>query len=175
MKKIRNSIVFLTAGVVLFVACQSKREKLNAQIAEAEKQLAVSYTEDVTNRLVVLYQEYAKAYPQDSLAVEYLFRAADCNMKLKKGTEALANLDAIIGNYPDNRRVPECYFFKGFVYEDVLYDMEAAKKAYYEFVGMFPSHALALDASICIAYLERGMSTDEIVASFKDSTSDIVK
>ena len=161
---------FLMAGIVLFVACQSKKEKLNAQIVEAEKQIAETYSTETISQLVALYQKYAAAFPEDSMAVEYLFRSAEFNMRLKKGEEALANLDAIISKYPDNWRVPECYFFKGFVYEDVLYDIENAKNAYYEFVAHFPSHKLALDASLAISYL--GMSPEEIVASFDNSTTD---
>ena len=169
MKNIKKILVVLVAGVVLFAACQSKG-KLNTQIAEAEKQVFESYNAEVMGHLVALYQNYAKAYPKDSLAVEYLLRATGINMRLGKGVEALANLDAVINKYPDNQKVAECYFLKGFVYEDVLHDIESAKNAYYEFVSLFPKHELALTASVAIAILESGKSDDELVASFNDET-----
>lgn len=171
MKNWKRIWVFLAAGIILFAACQSKKEKLTVQIAEAEKQLAESYHAEVVNHLVALYQEYATKYAEDSLAAEYLFRAADGNMRLQKGEAALANLDMIINNYPNHRRVPESYFVKGLVYEDVLFDVEAAKTAYYEFVALFPSHELALTASIAISYL--GKSPEEIVASFHEDATQI--
>jgi outer membrane protein assembly factor BamD (BamD/ComL family) len=173
--KNKGSILVVLAAAVLFAGCQPKKEKLNAQIAQAEKQVAETYNAETMHLLVALYQEYAAAFPKDSLAVEYLFRSADYNMRLKKGQEALADLDAIIAKYPDHWRVPDCYFFKGFVYEDVLYDIEAAINAYYEFVAAFPNHALALDASVTISHLESGKSLEEIVDSFTNSTVDTVK
>ncbi|MCL2131111.1 MAG: tetratricopeptide repeat protein [Lentimicrobiaceae bacterium] len=170
-------LVFLAAGAVLFAACQSKKEKLNAQIAEAEKQIFESYSAETMSQLVAFYQDYARAFPKDSLSAEYLFRAANGNRSLKKGAEALANFDAVIANYPDSRNVPECYFLRAFVYEDVLYDIENAVQAYYEFVSRFPSHELAITASINIAYLESGKSTNDIVASFEENelTEDFVE
>lgn len=173
MKSRKKILVFLMVGIVLVVACQSKKEKLNAQIAAAEKEVVESYKTEAVNRLLTLYQKYTAAFPEDSLAVEYLFRSAEFNMRLNKGEEALANLDAVITKYPDSWRVPECYFLKGFVYEDVLYDLENAENAYYEFVAHFPSHKLARDASLAISYL--GKSPEEIVASFNDSTLDVVE
>jgi outer membrane protein assembly factor BamD (BamD/ComL family) len=172
MKKIEQIVVVLALAAVLFSACQSKKEKLNAQIAQAEKQVAESYSEESMTQLVALYQEYAKTYPDDSLAVEYLFNSANFNMRLQKGQEALADLDAIIKKYPNSWRVPDCYFSKGFVYEDVLYDIESAKNAYYDFVGRYPSHKLALDASLAISYLEMGKTPEEIVAGFTDSIAE---
>jgi outer membrane protein assembly factor BamD (BamD/ComL family) len=168
----KGILVVLAAGVVLFAACQSKKEKLNAQIVEAEKQVMETYSAESINQLVMLYQKYAMKFPKDSLAAEYLYRSADYNMKLRKGEEALANLDAIIAKYPDNELVANCYFMKGFVYEDILYDIENAINAYYDFVAKFPSHKLALDASITISYLESGKTNNEIVASFNNSTTD---
>ena len=154
------------AGVVLFSACQSKKEKKSAAIATAEKELAQTYNEDLQYRLIALYQDYATVFPEDSMSAEYLFRSADLNMRLERGQEALADLDAVIAKYPNYERIPECYFMKGFVYENVLYDIEAAQNAYYDFVGKFPSHKLALDASIAISLL--GKSPEEIVASFEN-------
>jgi len=168
----KSILVVLAMGGVLLVACQSKKEKLNTQIVETEKQVSELYSTETLNQLVMLYQRYAKEFPKDSLAVKYLFRSAEVNMRMKKGNEALTNLDIIIANYPDNKLVPVCYFMKGFVYEDVLYDIANAINAYYEFVAKFPRHELAITASTTIFYLESGKTTDEIVASFKNSNSD---
>ena len=165
----KRILVFMVVGVVLFAACQSKKEKLGTQIAEAEKQMLVSHSEETMFQLVTLYQNYAKAFPKDSLSAEYLYFAAEFNMRLKRGEEALANLSLLISKYPDSQRVADAYFFRGFVYENILYDMENARKAYYEFVAKFPSHELALDASMTIVYLEKGMTSDDVVASFDNS------
>jgi len=158
------------AGVVLFSACQSKKEKKNAAIAKAEKELSESYNQDLQHRLIALYQDYATVFPEDSLSAEYLFRSADLNMRLGRGEDALADLDAVIAKYPNYERLPECYFMKGFVYENVLYYIDYARKAYYDFVAKFPSHKLALDASILITLLDK--SPEEIVASFNDNASE---
>jgi hypothetical protein len=51
-----------------------------------------------------------------------------------------------------------------------LYDIENANNAYYEFVAKFPSHKLALEASLAISRL--GKSPDEIMASFTENNSE---
>ena len=172
MKNRRSIIVFLTAATLLF-ACQSKKEKLSTQIEEFEKQVAASYDVETINQLIGCYQDYAKAYPKDSLSAEYLMRSADFNMRLKKGDEALADLHAVIALYPDNQYVPLCYFLKGFIYEDVLYDIKSAEKAYYDFVARYPSHELAMQASMAIEYL--GQSPEDIIVAFNDSTFNTIK
>jgi len=171
----KNVLVLLTAGVVLFAACQSKKERLSLQIAETEKEVYETYSEDAMFRLVAQYQDYAKAFSKDSLSAEYLYRAADLNMRLKRGEEALTNLDVIIAKFPDSRRVADAYYLRGCVYEDVLYDIDNAINAYYDFVKRYPSHELALSVSLLIHYLEKGMTPDDIVASFEDSDSEIVE
>jgi len=165
----KRILVILTVRVMLFASCQSKKEKLSTQIAEAEKQIYESFNTETMQQLVTLYQDYAKSFPKDSLSAEYLYCAAEFNMRLKKGEAALTNLDILTFKYPDSGRIPDAYFLKGFVYENVLYDIQNAINAYYEFVSKFPSHKLALDASITISYLEKGMSPEDVVASFDNS------
>jgi len=166
MKNIKSIIVLSMVAMVLFSTCQLKKEKITAQIKEAEKQLETDYSQGKMQQLVALYQEYAKTFPKDSTTAEYLFRSANMNMKLRKGNEALADLNIIISKYPSYSLLPECYFLKGFIYEDVLYDIENAKNAYYEFVAAFPSHGLAIQASMAIALLDK--SEDEVNTMFRD-------
>ena len=174
--KILSNITKLTACVifagVLFSACQPSQEKLAEQIATLEKESAEQYDTTKMNNLLSLYQSYIEQFPQDSLTANYLFNSGKINMALRKGADALRDFTNFVNKFPQHALLPEAYYYIAFTYEDIMYDISAAKTAYYDFLIRFPSHQLATDANLSIKYL--GKSPEEIVASFEqqeDETS----
>jgi len=174
--KILSNIINLTACVifagVLFSACQPSQEKLAEQIAQSEQELAGQYDTTKMNNLLSLYQSYIEQFPQDSLTANYLFSSGKINMALRKGPESLRDFTNFVNKYPQHTLSPEAYYYIAFTYEDIMYDISAAKTAYYDFLVRFPSHELVTDANLSIKYL--GMSPEAIVASFEqqeDTTS----
>jgi hypothetical protein len=119
--------------------------------------------------LLVLYQQYVAEFPKDSMVAEYLYRSGKLNMILRKGTEALSDFTNLIDRFPLNEHLPEVYYYKAFIYEDILYDIMAARTAYYDFINRYPEHKLVQDAKLSIQYL--GKSPEEIVASFEQRAS----
>jgi outer membrane protein assembly factor BamD (BamD/ComL family) len=124
--------------------------------------------------LLLLYQQYVTEFPQDSLVAEYLYRSGKLNIILRKGGEALSDFTNLINKFPKNEHLPEVYYYKAFVYEDIMYDIISAKTAYYDFINRYPDHKLVQDAKLSIQYL--GKSPEEIVASFEQrgSTGDTI-
>ena len=154
----------ITIGV-LFAACQPSQEKLTEQIVQLEKESLEQYDTIKMNDLLSLYQSYIEQFPQDSLAANYLFSSGKINMALRKGPQALRDFTNFVNNYPQHAFLPEAYYYIAFTYEDIMYDISAAKTAYYDFLVRFPSHKLVTDANLSVKYL--GMSPEEIVASFE--------
>jgi outer membrane protein assembly factor BamD (BamD/ComL family) len=90
-------------------------------------------------------------------------------MILRKGPEALSDFSRLTSKFPQNPHLQEAYYYKAFVYEDIMYDIAAAKIAYNDFINRFPTHKLVTDATLSIKYL--GQSPEEIVASFQQNDS----
>lgn len=158
------SIVFISL-MVLFLACGESQKKQNENILLLENELQNTYDTVKMAKLVRLYDKYVTEFLSDSLTPNYIFRSAEVNRVLGKGTEALTNYHLLISKYPESIYVPESYFFKAVVYEDVLYDFAAAAVCYREFIEKYPDHPFAKDAQFSLQYI--GKSPEEIIMMHK--------
>jgi len=114
--------------------------------------------------LLSSYQNFALKYPKDSLSPEYLYKAAALTNSIGRGTQAIELYETIIQNYPDFKKLPDCYFMEAFVYENVLGNIGKAAEKYSEFIEKFPNHPLADDALTALKFL--GKTPDEILQEF---------
>ena len=161
-----KKLVGLIIAVTFLVACQSSKSKLGEQIAVLEKETSAEFDVQKLDNLLSLYHQYIKKFPQDATIEEYLFKAGTLSMTLRKGGEALSDFTTLIDRFPQSVHLAEAYYYKAFVYEDIIYDIEAARIAYNEFISRFPDHQFVNDAKLSIQYL--GMSPEEIVATFEE-------
>ena len=124
--------------LIAIAACTPAIEKDAANIKAYEDELFSSENSSIDRikalELVDLYVAYANTYPEDSLAVENLFKGAEFCLNLGEGQRSIDLYDRVINEYPDFRKVPECMFLKGYVYENYLGDLDRAKAIYTEFI-----------------------------------------
>lgn len=162
------SIVFIT--VLVATACgPSKKEKIN-RINEMENELfaeeAKGIDKEKARSLTDAYIAYADAFPEDSLAPEYLFRAADISMNIFESGQAIDLYNRITDDYPDYRKAPQCLFLKAFVYENNLNDLNNAKRYYREFLDKYPEDEFADDAEMSLQNL--GKSPEQLIKEFEE-------
>lgn len=154
---------FCLMGFAAFVACKPNQEQLKDEIMQMEDSMIdLSYALDsnTANHIVGLYLKYADAFPKDSLAPVYLFKAADVMASVGKIDSTIICLDRIVDEYPNFEDLGGCYFLKGYVYES--YErFDEAKAAYQLFVDEFPDHPLAADTRAMLPYI--GMSPDQML------------
>ena len=169
MKGIKNSLLILTM-VAAIAACTSAIEKDTNSINTAEDELFASEDGFVDREkalaLVDLYVAFADTYPQDSMASENLFKGAEFCLNLGEGQRSIDLYDRVILEYPDFRKVPECLFLKGYVFENYLGDLEQAKLIYTLFLEKYPDNEFADDAEISIQNL--GKSPEELIKQFEE-------
>ena len=151
-------------------ACTSAIENDANEIKAAEDELD-SANDGFINKekaleLVDLYINYADAYPQDTMAVEYLFKAAEFCLNLGEGVRAIGYYDRVINDYPDFRKAPESLFLKGYIFENYLGDLENARKIYTEFIERYPDNEFADDAEVSIQNL--GKTPEELIREFEE-------
>jgi outer membrane protein assembly factor BamD (BamD/ComL family) len=160
-----RKIIGFTMALLALTACQFSKNELDKQITRLESEISAEYNMEKMDSLSLLYQQYIKKFPQDSMVAEYLYKSGMLNISLRNGPEALSDLTNLANKYPKNIHLPEVYYYIAFIYEDIMYDIVSAKAAYNTFIDKYPTHRLVPDAKLSIRYL--GQSPEEIVASFQ--------
>jgi len=158
--------------VALIAACTPAIEKDAAAIKNAEDDLYSADSGPVDrNKVLTLVDQYvafADNYPDDSMAVENLFKGAELCLTLGEGQRSIDLYDRVIVDYPDFKKVPESMFLKGYVYENYLGDLNTAKAIYTEFLETYPDNEFADDAEISIRNL--GKSPEELIKEFEQAS-----
>ncbi len=167
MKKVSVNLIFALIAI-LIISCTSK-VKQQGKITTLEKELfdsnSTSLDTTKANKLLNLYEEYAKNNANDTLSAGYLFKAADLCMNTNKGSKAVELFSKIIATYTNFEKLADCYFLMAFTYENVLKDNKNADKFYNEFINKFPTHKLVDDAKFSVMNL--GKTPEQLVAEFE--------
>ena len=140
-----KKLTLITFAALLMVACGPSREERISAIEDFEDSIfesAVAADPQVADQLTQLYVDFADKYPNDSLAPQYLMKAADVQSNVLHTERAVELFDRIIQDYPDFDEVPMCYFLKGNALE-LNSQMDEAKAAYEEFLAKYPDHYMA--------------------------------
>jgi len=166
----RKSTVFaILGGMWMMAGCGPSREKVVNQIETMEKNLfapdAVSFNKQKADSLLSLYDTFVKKYPKDSLAPAFLFKAANIEMNSGDGPGALKHFDQYLQDYSDKSKAALCLFFKAFIYENIMQDLDKARETYLLFIEKYPTDDFTKDAKMAIKNL--GKSPDMLIREFE--------
>ncbi|MCF6170688.1 MAG: tetratricopeptide repeat protein [Bacteroidales bacterium] len=173
----KKTLLFLLIVALFSTACEGpqKDERESGPVSLEESirlQEAKVYDADQNKLsrqdasvLVNLYEKFANKNPEDTLAPEYLFRASDITMNLRRPGQTIRLFDRILTDYPDFEKAPAVLFLKAFVYEDQMQDFDNAKKFYELFLEKYPDDDFADDAEISLKNL--GKSPEELIMEFE--------
>jgi len=174
MKK--NLIFCLVAVLLITVSCTNNKSKVE-QITKLEKELMTTRMTKLDTakaaQLIILYDKFVNEFPKDTLAPIYLYREADLNIALNRGTQSVVCLDKIINNYYTFDKIADCVFLKAFVAENVMHNLALADRYYREFLKDYPTHVLSKDAEASLKNL--GKSPEELVAEFEAKQDSVEK
>lgn len=158
------------AMLTIFSACGPSKEKRIIRIADLEKRLfsaeAASFSKEAADSLINMYVEYTDKYPEDSLAPGFLFKAANVTMNNNDPHKAIGFFDRYIEKYPNAPKAPMCLFFKGFIYENMLRDLDKAREIYLMFIEKYPSDEFADDAQMALKNL--GKTPEMLIREFEE-------
>jgi outer membrane protein assembly factor BamD (BamD/ComL family) len=169
----KNVILLLSIIFALSLfSCSPSHDEMINKITKMESELKSSQKVDsnAVTGLLSTYQNFASKYAEDTMAPEYLYKAAGLAVGFNRGTQAIDIYESIINTYPEYKRVPECYFMEAFAYENVIGNIAKANEFYNRFLVKFPKHDLADDAQSAIKYL--GKSPEEMVREFERMNAD---
>ncbi|MFO7879001.1 MAG: tetratricopeptide repeat protein [Bacteroidota bacterium] len=147
------------------------RMALQDSITQMEKDLhsTLELDEAKANQMLVEYLNYVNYFENDSLAPEYLFRAAEIAMNTGKPSDAVAYLNRIDENYPEFDKKPQVIYLLGYIYDSMLTNKEAAEKYYKEFLKKYPEHRRSGEVKLQLKYLNK--SDLEMVREFEKNNA----
>jgi outer membrane protein assembly factor BamD (BamD/ComL family) len=170
-----RSLITIASAVLLF-ACgtdapvdekAAKAAEMRGRIQRMEDSLFNSglFEQRNAQALLDVYKAYATAMPLDSLAPEYLFRAAGVARSMKDPQQSIFLYDRIIRDYPSWKKLPDTYYLKAFVIDADLRKLGEAEMAYKALISAYPDHAYAAQARQAIENLK--YTDEELIARFK--------
>ena len=177
----KKSLLLLLPLVVFACGGNDGPAEVDTKMAEAQKRIRHMEDSLFDNRafdlrsaqaMVDVYKAYVAAYPLDSLAPEYLFRAAGTVKSMHDPEGSLKLYDRIIKDYPSWKRNVDVLYMKALTLDDDLDRLGEARVAYQQVINNFPDHPFARDAKVMMQNL--GLTDEELIAKFKamqDSTT----
>ena len=173
--------ILLIALPVMLFSCGEAEPTADAKMIEARTRIRTmedslfehkAFDRRSAQAMVDVYKAYVAAYPQDSLAPEYLFRAAGTVKSMGDPDQSLKLYDRITTDYADWRRNVDVLYMKALTLDDDLDRDGEAKTVYEQVIAKYPDHPFARDAKAMIENL--GLTDEELIAKFKamnDSTT----
>ena len=164
-----KTIIFCTLSCILLAACTNTKQQLKDEIDSKEKLLYENKNGRINTKLarevIIHYRYYAEKFPDDSLSVEYLFKAGELANSMQLPQPALGYLNRLMNKYPNYKNAPYALFMQGMIYDDQLKDTANARKIYQQVIVKYPESQLAKDAEASIYNL--GKSVEELVREFE--------
>ena len=168
MKKF--AFLTLISFVAFLTSCSPSKEKSAATITSLETRLfspaATGFDKVKADSLLASYESFIKHFPEDSLTMKYTFKAANLAMNMNDATHAIALFDKFMEKYPDNAKARVSMFFKAYIYENQIKNLEKAKEVYLQFIEKYPDGEFAADARIALQNL--GKSPEQMVREFEE-------
>jgi TolA-binding protein len=108
---------------------------------------------------------YATAFPQDSTAADWLFKAADVSRGLGEFGKAIQLWGKVWREFPDNEKAPDALFLQGFTYDSNLQDATNASRYYKRFLETYPDHPYVPEVEKLLAVINT--DPDELIKEFE--------
>lgn len=142
-------------------ACIDSIKSIEAKLKTTQTPNPYTYNLAITD-----YTRFANNFPNDTLAPLCLFDAANISMSLAQYQRAINFYDTVSTKYPTFKRVADCYFIRGFIYDDKLKDTAKARAMYQTVIDKYPHDSITSQARAAISIL--GKSDDEIIKQFEE-------
>ena len=164
----RIFVLLLLAAVMLSCGEKMSVEKINELESKVFAKDAVLSSENVI-QLVDAYLLFAKQNPNDQQTPEFLFKALDVAVGINaEGPQKAINIaDVLIEKYPDFEMTPMAMFIKGFVYENMIGDLQNAEMTYRQLIEKYPNNPMVEDVKATLENL--GLTPEELIRKFEEA------
>lgn len=114
-----------------------------------------------SGNFVLLAEQLADKYPNDTLAALPLYRAAEVVRAMNDPKKAAAIYERIHNDYNSFSKAPESLFMLAFTYDEDLNNFDLAKVTYEKFMKLYPDNVFAKSTPMLLENL--GKTDEEIL------------
>jgi outer membrane protein assembly factor BamD (BamD/ComL family) len=168
MKK--SALFTIVIALITLSGCSPSREKSVSTITSLETRLfspaATGFDKVKADSLLAAYESFMKRFADDSATLKYTFKAANLAMNMGDAAKAIALFDKFIEKYPDHPKAAVSMFFKAYIYENQLKNLDKAKEIYLQFIEKYPDGDFTNDARIALQNL--GKTPEQMVQEFEN-------
>ena len=154
----------------MLLSCGEKMsvEKINELESKVFAKDAVLSSENVI-QLVDAYVLFAEQNPNDQQTPDFLFKALDVavGVNAEGPQKAIDIANILIEKYPDFEMTPMAMFVKGFVYENMIGDLQNAEMTYRQFIEKYPNSPMVEDVKATLENL--GLTPEELIRKFEEA------
>ena len=164
----RIFVLLLLAAVMFSCGEKMSVEKINELESKVFANGAVLTAENVM-QLVDAYVLFAEQNPNDQQTPDFLFKALDVavGVNAEGPQKALDIANILIEKYPDFEMTPMAMFIKGFVYENMIGDLQNAEMTYRQFIERYPNNPMVEDVKSTLENL--GLTPEELIRKFEEA------
>ncbi len=170
--------LFLALVIGLTISCSPSREKqvseINTAFEDVNKSLAANKADTAAmRRTETAVNNYLKKTPDDSLASKYLFDLRLVYQKQRRYDKALAIFERCYREYPDSKQASTSVFLQGFLYANVLNNLDKAKEKYQLYLDKYSNVDAKMTGDVQLELQNLGKSADELLKEIQqkdDST-----
>ena len=163
-------IFVLLSLALMLLSCGEKMsvEKINELESKVFAKDAVLSSENVI-QLVDAYVLFAEQNPNDQQTPDFLFKALDVavGVNAEGPQKAIDIANILIERYPDFEMTQMAMFVKGFVYENMIGDLQNAEMTYRQFIEKYPESPMVGDVKATLENL--GLTPEELIRKFEEA------
>ncbi|HUM45337.1 MAG TPA: tetratricopeptide repeat protein [Chitinophagales bacterium] len=150
------------------LSCTSQKDTTNEEIKSNLELANKSFNENKLDTAAVKNAEaaigkYIQEYPQDSLSAGYLFELGNLYQKQRKFEQAINAFDKLYREYPDSKHARNAVFLQGFLYANVLNNLDKAKEKYELYLDKYSSADEKMTNDVQIELQNLGKTPDELL------------
>ena len=157
-RSIRTSLFFFS---ILLAACADQQQELLTEIQTLEAEVSQSPSDDKISQLLTLYQKAGETMNDESLRLDYLWKAGESARTLQDYQLAEQIYQDIYNHHQESEYAAKALFLHAFMSDEDLNNFSKAEALYKVFLQKYPDSEFADDAEFLLNHL--GKSDEEIL------------
>lgn len=169
-------LLFISLITISIAACTSKSKNyddvqkmfdtLTLKIKDGYRDTAY------LNKTVREVYAYAQKHPKDTLAAKLLFQTAQQLEAHKMAEDAVRVLESIQKDFNQTAYAAKALLTEGFIYNNVLNDIDKAKSKYNEYLEKYHDLDTNLSRDVELELKNLGKSADDLIKEFEAKLKD---
>ena len=167
----------LIFGLVLIsiVSCNfndKRKDEAEEALKKANQSLATNHPDtSAVKQARQAIESFIQRFPEDTLSTAYLFELALVYEKQRQYDSTIKTLERIYSIYPHSKQASKAVFLEGFLYANVLNELDKAKKVYQYYLDHYGDLDSKMTNDVKMELQNIGKSPEEILKEIQEKAA----